>query len=62
MTDVEEGVEILKELLRNLANDSEFSQLQARHVRRLYDAYINEGFTPEQATQFICASLKTGKQ
>lgn len=62
MTDVEEAVHTLKKLIRNLANDSEFSELQARYVRKLYNAYINEGFTLEQATQFICASLKTSKQ
>jgi len=57
MTDEEKHVDEMKKLVRAMVNDKELINTQAEHTRKLYLAYLNQGFTPEQAVKFICAAF-----
>lgn len=58
MTD-EDIQEVKEQIITSLKvlSDDQIIFLQSQHVRKLFDAYLAQGFNSEQALQFICSSL-----
>lgn len=51
-------VDTTKSVLRGFLSDKEMLPLIAKFAKEMYEAYIEAGFTAEQAIQLTCAGQK----
>lgn len=58
MSDINETLGVVKEIIKVMAEDKEFATLQARCAKNLYDAFINEGLNQHEALTLTAASIK----
>lgn len=45
----------MKDVFQALLDDDDFSQLNAKLMKKNYDALLEVGFTPDQAIQIVAA-------